>query len=500
MLLQDVLKVIPTAVVQGNMCSIDIDCIEYDSRKVTLENAAGTLFVCLPGARVDGHTYAPAVYDKGCRVFLCAYEMSLPQDAVQIVVADPRLALSEISAAFWGYPAKELSVIGITGTKGKTTTAHLISGILNENGIPCAYVGTDGIQIGTDHYETVNTTPESHVLQTYFRKMVDAGFRHVVMEVSSQALKTWRIHGLSFDACLFTNLGEDHISPTEHPDFADYRDCKRRLFFDYPCGHIVTNADDPHWQVVSGNPAIHTLTYGIDEADFCAENIQPFRTPTTLGIQFACLHQGSSTPVTLRIPGAFNVYNGLCAMATASLYGIAPEQAAAALAHLSIPGRFELVETLPGVTCIIDYAHNGMSLESALSELRRYQPHRLICLIGSIGGRAQNRRRELAEVSSRLADISILTSDNPDREPPMDILQDMLTWFDKSRPHYVIPDREEAVRKAMQIAEPGDIVLLAGKGHEDYQIIDGEKVPFSEKAILADEVRKLATAAQVGIR
>ncbi len=501
MLLQDVLKVIPTAVVQGKMSGIDIDCIEYDSRKVTLKNAAGTLFVCLPGARVDGHTYAPAVYDKGCRVFLCAYEMSLPQDAVQIMVADPRLALSEISAAFWGYPAKELSIIGITGTKGKTTTAHLIAGILTKNGIPCAYVGTDGIQIGTDHYETVNTTPESHVLQTYFRKMVDAGFRHVVMEVSSQALKTWRVHGLSFDACLFTNLGEDHISPTEHPDFADYRDCKRRLFFDYPCNHIVTNADDPNWQAVTDNPAIHTLTYGIrTEGDFSAEDTGAYRTSTALGIRFNCLYRGSSTPVTLRIPGAFNIYNALCAIATASLYGITPEEAAVALAHLSIPGRFELVETLPGVTCIIDYAHNGMSLESALSELRQYRPHRLICLIGSIGGRAQNRRRELAEVTSQLADISILTSDNPDREPPMDILRDMLTWFDKSRPHYVIPDREEAVRKAIQIAEPGDIVLLAGKGHEDYQILYGEKVPFSEKAILADEVQKLAGVTQVGIR
>ena len=502
MFLQQFLTATAITCVVGETADVRIDTIEYDSRKVTPETAGSTLFACLPGARLDGHDYAPALYDKGCRTFLCSHTMDLPSDAVQIVVADPRLALSELSAAFWGYPAKELSIIGITGTKGKTTTAHLVSGILNENGIPCAYVGTDGIQIGADHYETVNTTPESHVLQTYFRKMVDAGFRHVVMEVSSQALKTWRVHGLTFDACLFTNLGEDHISPTEHPDFADYRDCKRRLFFDYPCNHIVTNADDPHWETVTGNPAIHTLTYGIDEADFCAIDIQPFRTPTSLGIQFDCCHNGIHTPVRLRTPGDFSVYNGLCAIATASLYGISPDKAAATLAHLSIPGRFELVElpdSLPGVTCIIDYAHNGMSLESALTELRRYQPHRLICLFGSIGGRAQNRRRELAEVASRLADVSILTSDNPDREPPEDILRDMLVWFDQSRPHYVIPDREEAVRKAVQIAEKGDIVLLAGKGHEDYQIIDGEKVPFSEKAILFDEVHKLAGATQVGI-
>lgn len=501
MLLQDLLKAIPTAVVHGNIGGIDIDYIAYDSRKVTLENGAGTLFVCLPGARVDGHTYAPAVYDKGCRVFLCAHEMSLPQDAVQLVVEDPRLGLSEISAAFWGYPAKELSIIGITGTKGKTTTAHLIAGILSENGVPCAYVGTDGIQIGTEHYETVNTTPESHVLQTYFRKMVDAGFRHVVMEVSSQALKTWRVHGLSFDSCLFTNLGEDHISATEHPDFADYRDCKRRLFFDYPCNHIVTNCDDPHWRQVTDNPAIPTLTYGMEHAaDFMAEDLHAYRSDTALGIGFSCLHQGEATPVKLQIPGAFNIYNGLCAIATASLYGITPAQSAVTLAHLSIPGRFEIVETAwDGVTFLIDYAHNGMSLESALTELRRYNPHRLICVIGSIGGRAQNRRRELAEVASRLADISILTSDNPDREPPEEILQDMLTWFDKSRPYYAIPDREEAVRKAVQLAEKGDIVLLAGKGHENYQLIQGEKVPFSEKAILLNEVQRLDEVTKVPV-
>lgn len=494
MLLQDLLLALPTYTIVGNIDTIDMQSIEYDSRKVTEVNAAGTLFVCLPGARVDGHDYAPAVYDKGCRVFLCAHKMELPS-AVQIIVNDPRLALSEISAAFWGYPAKELSIIGITGTKGKTTTAHLIAGILSENGVPCAYVGTDGIRIGTEHYETVNTTPESHVLQAYFRKMVDAGFRHVVMEVSSQALKTWRVHGLSFDACLFTNLGEDHISPLEHPDFADYRDCKRRLFFDYPCNHIVTNVDDPNWRVVTENPAIPTLTYGIDnDADFSATDICPYRTDTALGIQFTCLHEKKATAMRLRIPGAFNIYNGLCAIATASLYGITPAQAAVTLAHLSIPGRFEIVE-LPqvsdGVTYIIDYAHNGMSLESALTELRRYKPRRLICVIGSIGGRAQNRRRELAEVASKLADISILTSDNPDREPPEEILRDMLVWFDKSKTHYVIPDREEAVRKAVQIAEKGDIVLLAGKGHENYQLIQGEKVPFSEKEILLDEVTKI---------
>ncbi len=501
MLLATLLQALPEAKVTGNPADRDIRLIEYDSRKTGPDTGFGSfsLFVCLPGARLDGHDFAPAMYEKGCRTFLCARLMDLPDDAVQIEVADPRRALAEISAAFYGYPAKEMQVIGITGTKGKTTTALLLSAILSENGLPCAYIGSNGIDIGPEHYETVNTTPESRELHRYFRLMLDKGYRHVVMEVSSQALHTWRVHGIPFDACLFTNLGEDHISPTEHPSFEDYRDCKRRLFFDFPCRHIVTNLDDPHWQAVTDNPAVHTLTYAIDTlthpesgkaVDFTASNIRPFRSETALGIDFDCVAGGKRTPVRLRTPGDFSVYNGLCAMAAASLYGISPEECAVTLAHLSLRGRFEIVDVLDGVTFLVDYAHNGMSLTNALTELRKYSPHRLICLFGSIGNRAQNRRRELAEVSGALADISIITSDNPDREDPMEIIRDILSWFDKSRPHYVIPDREEAVRAALRMAQPGDIVLLAGKGHETYQIIDGEKVPFSEKEILLDEAAK----------
>ncbi len=498
MLLTKLLTALPEAIVTGCPEGVDIHTIEYDSRKTGPETGFGchSLFVCMPGARLDGHDYAPAMYEKGCRTFLCARRMDLPEDAVQIQVETPRLALAQLSAAFYGYPAAEMKIIGITGTKGKTTTAILLSGILSENGIPCAYIGSNGIDIGPDHYETVNTTPESRELQKYFRKMLDAGYRHVVMEVSSQALHTWRVHGIPFDACLFTNLGEDHISPSEHPSFEDYRDCKRRLFFDYPCRHIVTNPDDPHWQAVSGNPSVPTLTYAIETranpetgapVDFTASDIRPFRSETALGIEFDCVHNGTRTPVRLRTPGDFSVYNGLCAIAAASLYGITVEDCARTLYHMSIRGRFEIVDAIPGVTFLVDYAHNGMSLENALTELRRYKPGRLICLFGSIGGRAQNRRRELAEVSGKLADISIITSDNPDREPPEEIIRDILSWFDRSRPHFVIPDREEAVRAAVQMARPGDIVLLAGKGHETYQIIEGEKVPFSERNILLEE-------------
>ncbi len=512
MLLTTLLNALPHAHVTGDIPNREINRIEYDSRKTGVETGFGasSLFVCLPGARLDGHDFAPDMYEKGCRTFLCSRILDLPDDAVQMQVEDPRKALAEISAAFYGYPAREMYIIGITGTKGKTTTALLLSAILSENGLPCGYIGSNGVDIGEEHYETVNTTPESRELQRFFRLMLDKGVRHVVMEVSSQALHTWRVHGIPFDACLFTNLGEDHISPTEHPSFEDYRDCKRRLFHDFPCRHIVTNLDDPHWQTVTENLAVPTLTYAIDTlrhpetgeaVDFTASDIRPFRSETALGIDFDCIHhpagQKTRVPIRLRTPGDFSVYNGLCAIAAASLYGITPEKCAATLMHLSLKGRFEIVDVRDGVTFLVDYAHNGLSLTNALTELRKYSPHRLICLFGSIGNRAQNRRRELAEASGALADITIITSDNPDREPPEEIIRDILSWFDRSRPHFVIPDREEAVRTAVRMAQVGDIVLLAGKGHETYQIVNGEKVPFSEKAILYSEAKRLNDAARV---
>jgi len=477
---------------------LGVEGIVYDSRRAE----EGQVFVCMPGIRADGHAYASKAYGAGCRMFVCSRPLDLPTDAVQIRVETPRLALAQLSAAFYGYPAESLTVIGITGTKGKTTTAILLAGLLSDHGIPCAYIGSNGIVIGDSHYETVNTTPESRELHKYFRMMVDSGITHVVMEVSSQALHTYRVHGIRFDTCLYTNLSQDHIGAAdgEHATFAEYLSCKRRLFTDHGCRHIVANIDDPHWQAVAAVPGVHTVTYAIDTAvredtgapvDFRGSNIHPFRNETALGIDFDCVHAGGRTPTRLRTPGDFSVYNGLCAMAAASLYGAAPESCAASLARMSIRGRFEIVDALDGVTFLIDYAHNGMSLENALSALRRYSPRRLICLFGSVGGRTRERRRELAEVSGRLADLSIITSDNPDSEDPNEIIREILSWFDKTRPYVVIPDREEAIRAAVRMAEPGDIVLLAGKGHENYQLIRGENVPFSEKGILLDEAMQI---------
>jgi len=474
--------------VYGNPNNKHVQSIEYNSRFA----GENKLFVCMPGARIDGHQYAPMAYEQGCRIFVCGCKMDLPEDAVQIVVDTPRMALAVLSAAYYDNPADSLTIIGITGTKGKTTTAILLSEILNGAGHSCAYIGSNGVTIGTAHYDTINTTPESRELHRYFRMMLDEGITHVVMEVSSQALKTYRVHGIHFDTCLYTNLSEDHISPAEHKDFAEYKECKRRLFQQYHCKNIVYNADDPYCEYMLAGADANKISYAIDTpADFSAGNIRAFRSETALGIDFDCRIHGHSIPVRLRTPGDFSVYNGLCAIAAAHIFGISCERSAMILKRLSIRGRFEIVDALDNITFIIDYAHNGLSLESALSVLREYKPHRLICLIGTVGGKAQNRREELAEAAGRLADYVIFTSDNPDREPPEDIINDMLLTFRNAKPFEAIVDREEAVRRAVQMAEAGDIVLFAGKGHENYQLIHGEKIPFSERDLILDEAALL---------
>lgn len=475
--------------VYGNAGNVNIVQLEYDSRKSVSDE---TLFFCLHGARFDGHDYAAQVYDAGCRAFIVERKVDLPDNAIQIKVSSAREALALFSAKFYGNPANKLKLIGLTGTKGKTTTAILVSEIMNLCGIKCAYIGSNGIQIGDKHYPTVNTTPESHELHRYFAMMVDAGITHVAMEVSSQALNNYRVCGLDFDVAIFTNLSRDHIGGVEHPTFEDYRDAKRKLFTDHGVKTIIYNADDRHAAYMIKDSRADLVSYAIDaEADFHASAIRPYRDKTSLGIDFDLEYNGVKNSIRLRTPGEFSVYNGLAAIAACRHYGISIREASDALRSISIKGRFEIVDALDGVTFIIDYAHNGFSLTHALEVLRVYEPNRLICVFGSVGGRTVERREELAEASSKYADFSIITSDNPDFEDPDEIIADILSHFDKSRLYTTITDREEAVRFAVRIADEGDIVLFAGKGHEDYQLIRGNKVPFSEKSILLDEAAKV---------
>lgn len=479
MKLYEIMKNIPSA---GGDNDIEIKNVGFDSEKIS----AGDLFVCLVGASRDGHDFAPRAYENGCRAFLCERKLDLPDDAVQVEVADTRAVLPHVSANFYDHPADKLKVIGITGTKGKTTTALLVASILNAAGLNCAYIGSNGVMINGEHTDTVNTTPESLFLHKYFSMMVNSGVKYAVIEVSSQALFRHRTDGIPFDTVAFTNLSEDHIGGAEHPTFEHYRDTKKRLFTDeYGAAHAVYNADDPASEYMLSSFGGKKISFGmVNDADWKASGAEKFRDETSLGISFDCTVGNNTEKTCLLSPGKFSVYNALCAMAICSVYGVGKSFSAGILRHTSVQGRFEVVQALPGRTFIIDYAHNGISLTSALKTLREYEPRRIICVFGSVGGRTQGRRRELAEASSALADYTIITSDNPDFEDPVTVCEDIASYMTMGAPYEIIPERQNAVKRAVDMSEDGDIILFAGKGHETYQLICGRKVPFSEREIL----------------
>ncbi len=462
-----------------DISDISVSDIVYDSRRA----AEGHMFVCLVVAVSDGHVYAGAAYDGGCRVFLVERELPLSPDALQIIVEDTRAALALASAAFFEYPARSLMVIGITGTKGKTTTASITADILNAGGINTAYIGTTGIVINGVRTPTKNTTPESYELHKAFRKMVESGVSAVVMEVSSQAVYMRRVVGIHFHIGVFTNLSPDHIGGAEHPTFEHYMECKAKMFAN--CRYGIFNSDDTHYpEMVKFARSINT-TYGIDRDiphDVGADNIKILKRGNILGTSFTCHTVLGSSEYELRMPGDFNVYNALAAISVAQRMQIPTEIIASALERATVRGRFEIVDALPNAVCIVDYAHNEVSMRAALETVRRYQPTRLVVLFGSVGGRTKLRRAELGEVAATLSDFCIITSDNPDFEPPEEIIADIEKAVAAGSLGYVtFTDRRDAVRYAIENARDGDCILFAGKGHEDYQIVNGEYLHYDER-------------------
>ncbi len=440
-----------------------------------------TVFFCLVGCNADGHGFAKEAYAKGARVFVCEHAIGLPSDSLQIIVPNSRAVLAEMSANFFGHPEKKLRLIGITGTKGKSSVCEMISHIFAFAGRKIASIGTIGIKIGDDTEETQNSTPESYVLYKNFAKMASIGVEYVVMEVSSQAVMQHRVHGLHFGAAVFTNLSRDHIGEGEHPNFEHYKDCKKELFRRADAAFI--NADDVFAFEFSRACTCPAQTYGIDEnADMRAKNIVPVRENGAFGVSFACY--GEKDKFNLPIPGKFSVYNALAAVAVCRHFGISTSACAAALASVRIRGRFETVQALRNdITCIIDYAHNGKSLSSILTTLREYEPERIICVFGSVGGRTKHRRREMALAAAELADLCIVTSDNPNFEPPEEIIAEIAEYIPPEK-CICISDRAEAIHRALETAQSGDFLLFAGKGHEEYQLIRGKKLPFSERELI----------------
>lgn len=468
----------------------EITYICHDSRKA----GPDALFICIRGYVSDGHNYAMAAYTNGARVFVAQRPLSLPDDALVLTVPDTRIALALLAATIYDHPSDKLHVIGITGTKGKTTTALMIHGVLEKLGIPSGYIGTNGVDFGGRHYATTNSTPESLDLQNYLAQMVECGVRYVVMEVSSQALKLHRVHCLKFNTCIFTNLYPDHIGGVEHADMEEYKTCKKLLFSFPGIRDILVNADSPEAAYMTKDASAPVTTFGLGKhCDWRADGAHPevcYRVP---GTAFVChTPSGQALPVSIPFPGDYSVYNALCALAVCNKLGISLADSVAALSVVRVKGRFEPVflPSRPDSTFIIDYAHNGASLRAVLESLRSYKPGRLICLFGSVGDRTQMRRAELGAVASELCDLSILTSDNPGNESPDKIIADIAAAFTHNR-YVCIPDRAEAIAYAVRQAQKGDVIVLAGKGHEAYQYERGKYLPFSEREILIEADKML---------
>mgnify|MGYP005809435071 CR=1 FL=1 len=460
---------------------LDITDVVYDSRKVQ----PGDLFVCIRGAVVDGHTFAKDVAEKGAAVLVVEESVDVPGNVTVIQVPDTRYALACISAAYFGHPAEKLKTIGVTGTKGKTTTTYMVKSILENAGYRVGLIGTIEAIIGDKTIPAVNTTPESYVIQKYFKEMVDAGCDCVVMEVSSQALMLHRTAGFVFDFGIFTNIEPDHIGPNEHRDFQHYLECKAMLLKQCKVG--IVNRDDKHFDQIIEGHTCQLETFGFSkDADLRAENAKLVSGKGMLGIDYQ-VKGLMDFQVEIDIPGKFSIYNSLTAIAICRHFKVSEKDIVSALRVAKVKGRIEMVKVSDDFTLMIDYAHNAMALESLLTTLREYHPHRLVCLFGCGGNRSKLRRYEMGETSGKLADLTIITSDNPRYEDPQDIINDIKIGMAKTDGKYVeIIDRKEAIAYAIHHGEPGDIIVLAGKGHEDYQEIKGKKYPMDERVLIAD--------------
>ncbi len=482
MKLTDLLNRIDYECIQGST-DREVTNVVYDSRKIS----EGCLFICIEGANFDGHEFAKEVVAEGAKVLVVSKEVEgvADRDVTLIRVENTRYAMAFISAAYFGNPAEKLKIIGITGTKGKTTTTYLVKSILENAGYKVGLVGTIEVIIGETHIHAQNTTPESYLLQEYFAKMVEAGLDTVVMEVSSQALMLHRTQGFMFDYGIFTNLEPDHIGPNEHSSFEDYMACKGLLFKQCKVG--IVNGDDSHWEQVIEGHTCDVESFGMGEQCMLrAENLSLIHKPGELGVAFQVVGL-MDFEVEVPTPGTFSVYNALTAIAICRHFNVSEENIKKALLSAKVKGRIEMVKVSDDFTLLIDYAHNAMALESLLTTLKAYHPNRLVCLFGCGGNRAKSRRFEMGEVSGRLADLTIITSDNPRFEEPQDIINDIKTGMEKTDGKYVeICDRKEAIAYAIANGQTGDIIVLAGKGHEDYQEIKGVKYSMDERDLIRD--------------
>ena len=468
---------------------IDIKGIESNSKNIK----PGYMFFAIKGFNTDGHDYINNAIESGANVIMvqegCDLKsIKLKPDTTLVMYRDTREALAKCSCNYYGNPSMKFKLIGVTGTKGKTTTTFMIKEILEKAGHKVGLIGTIATYLnGKMLFESNRTTPESIELQKIFAQMVDEGVEYVVMEVSSQSLKLHRVDGCNFDIVLFTNFSEDHISPNEHPDMKDYFESKLKLF--EMCDNGIINVDDLHVaKIPKLFPNNNIMTYGIDNyCDVLAKDI----TITNSYVDFRVKISDRNERVKVDIPGRFSVYNALAAICVAKKLGIASDKVIEALAEIKVPGRSEMVPNKKEIPIMIDYAHSPESLQNILSAVKSYTRGKVISVFGCGGDRDKGKRPIMGEISGRIADFTFITSDNPRTEDPEAIVKDIEEGIKKTKGKYkVVVDRITAIKEAIDMATKLDIIVLAGKGHEPYQEINGKKYPFDERVIVNEIINK----------
>ncbi len=470
---------------------LDISSVECDYRNVK----QGSLFVAIKGFEVDGHTFINKAIEKGAKAIIFEegtdYRTFANLKNITLIMApNTRLALSLCSCNFYDHPSKKMKVIGITGTKGKTTTSFMLKSILEKQGKKVGLIGTIAIYVGDKLIKNSDrTTPESNQLQQILAKMYELGIEVVVMEVSSQSLKLDRVAGIEFYAGVFTNLSEDHISKNEHKDMQDYFTSKMKLF--KMCKYAFINSDSIYTaRVIEAIPQnCEVQTYGID--NYCNLSAKDV-TVTNSYVDFRAKVKDRNERIKVSIPGRFSVYNSLAAISVARLFGTDTQQMKEALENIKVPGRSELVDNKLELKIMIDYAHTPESLKNILETVKTYTIGRVICVFGCGGDRDSNKRPLMGEVAGKIAEYTIITSDNPRTEEPQKIVEDIENGIKTTKGQYeCIVDRREAIKKAIRMANKKDIIVLAGKGHEIYQEVGKEKYPFDEREIIKEVIEEV---------
>lgn len=475
MKLKELIKGLNIVEFEGDM-EIEIESIAYDSRKAK----EGSVFVCIEGFKVDGHKYIPQAIENGTRAFIVQKEVEMPAGMSVVRVEDTRYALASISDIFFGHPSGKFNLIGITGTKGKTTTTYMIKSILENYGQKVGLIGTIANMIGDEVLPTDRTTPESYDLQELFCDMVQKNVKSVVMEVSSHALELHRVSCSEYDIGVFTNLSRDHLD--FHKTFENYLEAKIKLFG--ICKKGLINIDNEFGKRVVENARCEVYTMGIDnEADIRAVDMAHH--PNS--VDFKVISPWFEGKISVSIPGKFSVYNALAAIGSCALMGVPFEYIQKGLAGVRVPGRAEIVDVGKDYTVMIDYAHSPDSLENILTTVKAYAPGRVVCVFGCGGDRDKTKRPVMGRISGQLADFTIITSDNPRTEDPEMIINDIEEGIKETGAAYIkIVDRREAIKYALMNARDKDIIVLAGKGHENYIILKDKTIHFDEREVIRE--------------